>query len=77
MAREVVNPRQNQRDWKTESDYDDHELHQPGWKKERENLSVDLCDEPADNRVCDCNSVNFSPLKLGKKFLKIHRFLIV
>src|ERR1700680_2364934 len=77
VAGEVVNPRQNQRDRKNESDKDDHDLQQPGWKKEGEDLSVDLRDQPADDRVCDRNSVNLPPLELGKKFLNIHRSLIV
>ena len=63
LSREVVDPRENESDWKTEDDCDDDEALRPIRYFERgKNLGNDLDEQPTDYRVANRNAVNFSSL---------------
>src|SRR6266403_1787970 len=42
--------------------------------EEWKNLRRDLDQEPSDNAVSNCNSVNVAPLQLGEKLARVHCF---
>jgi hypothetical protein len=61
MTCEIVNPRKNESDRKTQHDSDDDQALGPVWNFERrKNLRRDLDQQPAHDRVRDRDAVNFS-----------------
>src|SRR5438094_481496 len=66
-------PGDDKRNWKSQRDCCDENLHHPRWRFEgREQDRRCLNQEPGDNRIGHRNLVNVTPLQLGKEVCGIH-----
>src|SRR4029077_16756006 len=66
-------PGDNERDWESDRDADDHQSHDPIWNLEEwKDLRRDLNYQPTDNRVRHGNLVDIPPLQLSEEVGGFH-----
>ena len=74
LRRYLENPRQNQRDRKTDDDEQHEQPNHPDRNiEDRKDLRDSLRKSPARHNVSDGHLVHVAPLQLAEEYLRIHR----